>query len=143
MREDEERLFRLFEYLLQLKSECSSRIFSECGVPDITVRQIAYLKTIDKWGDITFSQLADITQNSKPTITEMIKKFERMECVYREPCPEDGRVLYIRLTRKGKRIARAEHDALRHAMAELMNSLDESEQSTIILLRKAVGYRPK
>ncbi len=138
MREYDEHLFELFERLLRLKSECSSRILSECGVPDITVRQIAYLKTIDEQGDVTFSRLADITQNSKPTITEMIRKFERMDCVYREPSSEDRRVLYIRLTRKGQRIARADHSSLRQAIGEMMKSFDEAEQEILIRLVKNV-----
>jgi DNA-binding MarR family transcriptional regulator len=139
MREGEEGLVELFEYLLRRKIERSSKIFSECGVSDITIRQISYLKTIDEQGNITFSRLAEITRNSKPTITEVIRKFERMECVLREPCPEDKRVLYIRLTEKGRRIARAEHTSLRQVIEELMDSLDEPDQERLIRLLKKSG----
>ena len=86
----------------------------------MTVKQIAYLKTIDEQGDVTFSRLAEITRNSKPTITEMINKFVRMECVYREPCPDDGRIMYIRLTEKGQKIAQAEQAALRRVIERMM-----------------------
>ncbi len=91
MMDREEQLFGEFEKLFRIKKECSSLIFSECGLSDMTVRQIAYLKVIDEQGEITFSRLAEITKNSKPTITEMINRFVRMDCVYREPCPDDGR----------------------------------------------------
>ena len=107
-------------------------VFSECGLSDMTVRQIAYLKTIDEQGEITFSRLAEVTRNSKPTITEMINRFVRMECVYREPCPDDGRILYIRLTDKGKKIAQAEHLALRKMIELMVNSLDEHEMDLLI-----------
>ena len=129
----------MFENFLRIKNECSCKIFSECGLSDITVRQIAYLRTIDEQGELTFSRLAEITRNSKPTITEMIKKFVRMECVYRERCPDDGRVLYIRLTGKGQRIARAERDSLRGVVEQMMNSLNEPEQDYLIGLLKKVG----
>jgi DNA-binding MarR family transcriptional regulator len=99
---------------------------------ELTVRQIAYLKTIDEQDEVTFSRLAEITRNSKPTITEMINKFVRMECVYRERCPDDGRILYIRLTEKGKRIAQAEHFALRTMIEQMVNSLDENETDLLI-----------
>ena len=132
MRDREEHLCEVFENLIRIKNECSCSVFSECGLSDMTVRQIAYLKTIDEQGEITFSRLAEVTRNSKPTITEMINRFERMECVYREQCPDDGRILYIRLTDKGKKIAQAEHFAL-HKMIELMgNSLDEHEMDLLI-----------
>lgn len=139
MKERREQLLELVDHLLRIRNDCSCKIFSECGIPDITVRQIAYLKTIDEQGDITFSRLAEITRNSKPTITEMIKKFERMECAYRERSPEDKRVLYIRLTGKGQRIARAEHDAMRQMIERMRESLDDFEQENLIRLLRKVG----
>jgi DNA-binding MarR family transcriptional regulator len=128
----EEHLFEVIENILRLKNECSCTIFSECGLSDLTVRQIAYLKAIAEQDEVTFSRLAEITRNSKPTITEMINKFVRMECVYREPCPEDGRILYIRLTDKGQKIAKADHHALRRVIERMMNSLDEDETDLLI-----------
>ena len=132
MRDREEYLCEVFENLIRVKNECSCSVFSECGVSDMTVKQIAYLKTIDEQEEVTFSRLAEITRNSKPTITEMINKFVRMECVYRERCPDDGRILYIRLTEKGKRIAQAEHFALRTMIEQMVNSLDENETDLLI-----------
>jgi DNA-binding MarR family transcriptional regulator len=128
----EEHLFEVIENLLRLKNECSCTIFSECGLSDLTVRQIAYLKAIAEQDEVTFSRLAEITHNSKPTITEMINKFVRMECVYREPCPDDGRILYIRLTDKGQKIAKADHHALLRVIERMMNSLDEDETDLLI-----------
>jgi DNA-binding MarR family transcriptional regulator len=128
----EEHLFEVIENILRLKNECSCTIFSECGLSDLTVRQIAYLKAIAEQDEITFSRLAEITRNSKPTITEMINKFVRLECVYREPCPEDGRILYIRLTDKGQKIAKADQHALRRVIERMMNSLDEDETDLLI-----------
>jgi DNA-binding MarR family transcriptional regulator len=128
----QELLFEVIENILRLKNECSCTIFSECGLSDMTVRQIAYLKAIAEQDEVTFSRLAEITNNSKPTITEMINKFVRMECVYREPCPDDGRILYIRLTDKGQKIAKADHHALRRVIERMMNSLDEEETDLLI-----------
>jgi DNA-binding MarR family transcriptional regulator len=128
----EEHLFEVIEHILMLKNECSCTIFSECGLSDLTVRQIAYLKAIAEQDEVTFSRLAEITHNSKPTITEMINKFVRMECVYREPCPDDGRILYIRLTDKGQKIAKADHFALRRLIERMMTSLDEDETDLLI-----------
>jgi DNA-binding MarR family transcriptional regulator len=122
----------MLEHLLMIKNECSCSIFSECGLSDMTVKQIAYLKVISEQGDVTFSRLAEITKNSKPTITEMVNKFVRMECVYREPSRDDGRILYIRLTDKGKKIAKAEEDALRRVIERMIDSLDEHELDLLI-----------
>jgi len=132
-----EHVFQVFDNLLKIRNECSCGIFSECGVPDITVKQIRYLKTIDENGEVTFSRLAEITRTSKPTVTEMINRFVRMDCAYRESCSDDRRIQYIRLTEKGQMIARAEQEALMRVIDRMVASLDEHEINALIdILRK-------
>ncbi len=138
MKDREEHLFEAVENLLKIKNECSCAIFSECGLSDLTVKQIAYLKVIDAQGDVTFSRLAEITSTSKPTITEMINRCVRMECVYRERCPDDGRIQYIRLTEKGRQIAQAEQAALRQMIERMMSSLDREELNLLVKILEKV-----
>ena len=134
-----EHLFEVFDRLIAIKNECSSEIFSECGLADMTVKQIAYLKAIDEHGDVTFSRLAEITRNSKPTITEMVNRFVRMECAYRQRSPDDGRIVYIRLTEKGRMMANAEQNALNRMVEKMVRSLDEKEVDLLIEILKKVG----
>jgi DNA-binding MarR family transcriptional regulator len=134
-----EHLFIVFENLLKIKSECSCELFSQCGLSDITVKQVGYLKTIDGCGEVTFSKLAKITSNSKPTVTEMINKFVKMECVYREKSSDDGRVVYIRLTEKGQTIARAEEKALMKVIEKMADSLDEKEIDTLVKILEKIN----
>jgi DNA-binding MarR family transcriptional regulator len=134
-----EHLFIVFENLLKIKSECSCELFSQCGLSDITVKQVGYLKTIDGCGEVTFSKLAKITSNSKPTVTEMINKFVKMECVYREKSPDDGRVVYIRLTEKGQTVARAEERALMKVIEKMADLLDEKEIDTLVKILEKIN----
>jgi DNA-binding MarR family transcriptional regulator len=137
MSEKEEHLFLVFDNLIRIKNECSNEIFSECGLSDMTLKQIRYLRVIDEQGDVTFSRLAGITRNSKPTITEMINRFVRMECVYRERCAKDRRIQYIRLTEKGQAVARAEKQAMARVIERMLETLDENELDFLIgVLRK-------
>ncbi len=137
MTDQKEHLFEVFDTLIRLKQECSCSIFSACELSDITVKQINYLKVIDTSDEITFSRLAEITSNSKPTITEMIRKLDHMGCVYRQSCPHDGRIHYIRLTGRGEKIARAEQRALEQVIERLTESLDDHEIDVLIeILRK-------
>jgi DNA-binding MarR family transcriptional regulator len=138
MMDKEEYLFEVFENILRIRNECSGNIFSECGLSEMTIKQIAYLKAIDEQKEVTFSRLAELTRNSKPTITEMINKFVRMECAYRERCPGDRRILYIRLTDKGQKIAKAEQTALRRVIERMMDSLDEHEMDLLVEILQKV-----
>lgn len=130
--EKKEHLFIVFEKLVKIKSECSCEIFSECGLSDITVKQVGYLKVIDEHKEVTFSKLAKVTRNSKPTVTEMINKFVKMECVHREKSPDDGRIHYIHLTEKGQMIARAEQRSLMKLIEKMADSLDDNEMDILI-----------
>ncbi|GLI45320.1 MarR family winged helix-turn-helix transcriptional regulator [Methanoculleus bourgensis] len=134
-----EHLVEAFGRLMVIKNECSSEIFSECGLTDLTVTQIAYLKAIDEHHDVTFSRLAEITRNSKPTVTEMVNRFVRMECAYRQKCPDDGRVTYIRLTERGRMIANAEQNALHRMIERIVRALDENEVDLLLEILKKVG----
>lgn len=138
MNEREEHLFRVLDHLLRIRNECSCSVFSECGLSDMTVKQIAYLRLIDAEGDVTFSRLAEVTKNSKPTITEMVNKCVRMDCAYRERSPDDGRIQYIRLTGKGRAIAQAEQISLQRVIERMMASLDEQEQELLVELLEKV-----
>ncbi|MGB4052375.1 MAG: MarR family winged helix-turn-helix transcriptional regulator, partial [Methanoculleus sp.] len=122
-----DRLFEVFDRLFAIKEECSSEIFCECGLDDITSRQIDYLKVIDEHRDVTFSRLAEITKNSKPTITEMVDRFVQIECAYRQRSPDDGRVVHIRLTEKGQMIATVEKNALYRRIDRMVQMLDADE----------------
>ncbi|MDD3632152.1 MAG: MarR family transcriptional regulator [Atribacterota bacterium] len=77
-------------------------------IPELTLKQIEYLKKFDKRENTTISQLAEELGLSKPTVTEMVKKFIRLDCVQKEQCSQDARVYYLFLTEKGKIIARLE-----------------------------------
>ncbi|WP_333582855.1 MarR family winged helix-turn-helix transcriptional regulator, partial [Methanoculleus bourgensis] len=101
--------------------------------------QIAYLKAIDEHHDVTFSRLAEITRTSKPTVTEMVNRFVRMECAYRQKCPDDGRVTYIRLTERGRMIANAEQNALHRMIERIVRALDENEVDLLLEILKKVG----
>jgi DNA-binding MarR family transcriptional regulator len=137
MKAGKEHLLIVIDQLIRIRNESSRAIFSECGLPDITLKQAGYLQAIDRQEDLTFSGLAAITRNSKPTVTEMINRFENMGCVYRERCPYDGRVLYIRLTDKGRQIARAEEYAVSRLIERMLESLDDDDTRLLIeILRK-------
>ena len=136
--EKKEHLFIVFEKLIRIKSECSCEIFSECGLSDITVKQVGYLKVIDEHKEVTFSKLAKVTRNSKPTVTEMINKFVKMECVHREKSPDDGRIHYIHLTEKGQMVARAEQRALMKLIEKMADSLDDNDMDTLIKILQKI-----
>ncbi|MBC3795538.1 MarR family transcriptional regulator [Acetobacterium tundrae] len=123
-------LYQAYQKLLQMEAD----FLEEGQARDITIKQVYYLRIIDQNYRVTFSQLAQETRNSKPTITELISKFISMGCVYRERSPEDGRVYFIYLTPKGKSIARAEEKTQVLLVERITNSLTDEELDQFITL---------
>jgi len=99
---------------------------------ELTLRQIEYIKKIGKYEYITISKLADILDLSKPSITQMVKKFIKLDCVYKEQCSEDGRVQFIYLTDRGKDIAEFEDLAMKKLIEKIISNIDEKEIDILI-----------
>ncbi len=53
--------------------------------------------------------------------------------------PDDGRVVYIRLTEKGQMVARAEENALMKVIEMMADSLDEKEIDTLIKILEKIN----
>ena len=100
----------------------------------LTIKQIEYLKQIDKHEHVTSSELARIFDLSKPSVTEMVKKFINIDCVYKKQCPVDGRVHYLELTERGKRIANADELTITKLVDKIIDSLNEDEIDGLIEL---------
>jgi DNA-binding MarR family transcriptional regulator len=127
-------LFQAYQKLIEMEAKLQENEVCECQALGITVKQVYYLKIIDQNQRVTFSQLAQETQNSKPTISELISKFISMDCVYRQQSDEDRRVYYIYLTPKGQSIARAQENTHVQFIEHIRNKLTEAELKELIRL---------
>jgi len=124
---------------MRIKKECRFCVIDKYNVSELTLKQIEYLKKFDEYKHVTISQLAESLKLSKPSITEMVKKFIKLDCVRKEQCSHDARVYYLYLTEKGKGIARLEQIADEDFIRRVVNCLSEEEISLLIeLLSKVV-----
>jgi len=124
--------------LHQLLSACSTEATQNLGVMDFKVSQIHQLKTIDQHKHLTFSQFAKILNVTKPSVTEIVNKLIRLDCISKHQCTEDGRIYYIYLT--GKSIARQESLRNKKLRDMILNILEEDEVETFVnLINKIAG----
>lgn len=124
---------------MRIKTECRFCVINKYNVSELTLKQIEYLKKFDEYEYVTISQLAENLKLSKPSITEMVKKFIKLDCVKKEQCNHDARVYYLFLTEKGKGIARIEQITNEDFIRRVENCLSEEEVSLLIeLLSKVI-----
>ena len=102
---DKERLSAALKRLLNLKNECHLHMTDDLGISEMSFKQLNYLKHFLGKESQTISQLAEELNLTKPTVTEMVKRFIKSGYLYKESCPNDGRVHYLKLTEKGMKVA--------------------------------------
>lgn len=128
----ENKLYETYKELMEIKGQCSHNLINELNMSELTFRQIEYIKEIKKYESITISKLSDILDLSKPTITQMMQRFIKLDCVYKEQCNKDRRVQYIHLTDRGKNIAEFEDLTIKKLIQKIISNIDEKEIDILI-----------
>jgi len=125
-------LEKIYQALSQIKCRCSVEELKALKIEDLTIKQLKYLQVINDSNELTISKLAKKLRISKPSVTSMIKKFEKMEFIYKKDCLKDGRIHYINLTEKGRKIATVEEYKNKMLVNYLFNNLDSKDIDSLI-----------
>lgn len=97
---------QVLEAILYLYTE-SRRITKELARrADLTGPQLTVVKLLEQIGDLSLSELSEKIRAQNSTVTGIIDRMEREGLVTRERSKEDRRVVYIKLTAKGRELAR-------------------------------------
>jgi DNA-binding MarR family transcriptional regulator len=72
---------------------------------DLTGPQLTVVKLLEQIGDLSLSELSERIRAQNSTVTGIIDRMVRENLVVRERSKEDRRVVYIRLTPKGRKLA--------------------------------------
>lgn len=100
-------LDQVLEAIFYLYTE-SRRVTKELARrADLTGPQLTVVKILEIFGDLSLSELSEKIRAQNSTVTGIIDRMEREDLVTRERSKEDRRVVYIRLTQKGKELSRA------------------------------------
>lgn len=96
---------QVLEAILYLYTE-SRRLTKELARrADLTGPQLTVVKMLEQIGDLSLSELSERIRAQNSTVTGIIDRMERENLVTRERSKEDRRVVYIRLTTKGRKLA--------------------------------------
>lgn len=119
-----------------LGQECNLEISDKLGMSDLQLNQLHYLKIIDRTGDMTFGKFAEILKVTKPSVTEIVNKLIRLDVVEKTRCDRDKRKFYIKLTEKGRNIARLPFLAEQRVADIIVGALEDEEIYTFIEIIK-------
>jgi DNA-binding MarR family transcriptional regulator len=96
---------RILEAIIYLYTE-GRRVTKEFARrANLTGPQLTVIKMLEQIGDLSLSELSDRIRAQNSTVTGIIDRMEREGLVVRERSTSDRRVVHIKLTDKGERIA--------------------------------------
>ena len=90
-------------YLYTESRRLTKGIAREVG---LTGPQLTVIKLLESFGDLSLSSLSERIRAQNSTVTGIIDRMEREGLVRRERSTTDRRVVYIRLSDKGSKLAR-------------------------------------
>jgi DNA-binding MarR family transcriptional regulator len=108
---------------------------------ELTGPQLTVLKVLEGVGDLSLSELSERIRAQNSTVTGIIDRMEREELVVRARSTEDRRVVHIRLTEKGARIAREIAVEPMEVFRSALESLSATEMRDLLRILTKIARR--
>jgi DNA-binding MarR family transcriptional regulator len=103
---------------------------------DLTGPQLTVVKLLEQIGDLSLSELSERIRAQNSTVTGIIDRMVRENLVVRERSKEDRRVVFIRLTPKGRKLAQ---DITVEPMEIFRSALEDLSAAEVRDLVKILG----
>jgi len=131
----------ILEAMLYLYTE-SRRLTKELARQvDLTGPQLTVLKMLEGVGDLSLSELSERIRAQNSTVTGIIDRMERESLVVRARSTEDRRVVKIRLTDKGAKIARGIAVEPMLILRDALDSLTVAETRELLKILTKIARR--
>jgi DNA-binding MarR family transcriptional regulator len=112
---------------LKMYFDACKEVYSEINFDRITRIQFKYLKAIKRMEEPTLTKLSDTFRISKPSMNEVISKFEKSGLIVKEKSLTDKRISYLRLTDVGDILATTNMLESQRAVEKIVDKLNEQE----------------
>lgn len=109
------------------------------GLKDLSISEMHLLEEVGKGGEkgLTISDIAEELKITPPSVTAAINKLEKKGYVQKNRCTQDGRVVYVTLTRLGKKIDSVHRYFHLQMIRSISKELNKEEKA--ILYKGIVG----
>ncbi len=124
---DKEELRKSFNKFLKMYFDSCKEVYEEINASRITGRQFRYLREIHKRKEATLTELAEHFQISKPSMNEVLNKFENTKIIKKRKSEIDKRYSYISLTEIGITLATSNELESKRAVTKMFETLNENE----------------
>ena len=105
--------------------------FAAVGRGELSPSLSAALATIDVYGPLTPSELAERERVKRPTATRILTNLDRLGLVTRTPDPDDGRASLVATTAAGRALLRRLRTRKNAYLAKRLRGLEPDEVETL------------
>lgn len=109
----------------------------------LTGPQLTVLKLLDSLDDLSLSELSERIRAKNSTVTGIVDRMERDGLVVRVRSQEDRRVVHIRLSERGRRLARSIAVEPMEIFEEALSSLPERDARELVRILMTLAERVK
>lgn len=99
--------------------------------PGITPSMLAALSSIERQGPLTMRDLCAVEQVQPPSMTRVVAALAEADLVARAPDPDDGRVVWVRVTAEGRRLLDRSRKRKEAYLARALRALEPGEVHTL------------
>lgn len=133
-REEREAFDRIVETLIFLYTESRRLTKEQARSHDLTGPQLTVIKLLAGIGELSLTELSESMQTRNSTVTGIIDRMESADLVKRVRSEEDRRVVKIRLTPKGKSLAKNVPIEPMALFRQALETLSAQEARTLLKL---------
>ena len=137
--DDEERALRLWIALARCYLTFSRSVAGKVSEYGLTTPQFGVLEALHHLGPLTLGDLADKLLVTGGNVTYVMDRLEEQGLVTRERCGQDRRVIWAKLTVKGREVIREVFPEHAEYVEQLAAELAPEEQDALRNLLKKLG----
>jgi MarR family 2-MHQ and catechol resistance regulon transcriptional repressor len=127
-----------FLLLMQTSKAIHERIKEEMAKNKLGITEFSVLEVLYQKGKQTIQQIGNCILVSSGSMTYVIDKLEQRGLLSRNACPEDRRMIHVRLTDNGNELMNDIMPKYHELVDDMFDSLNSDEAETLVNLMKKV-----
>ncbi len=129
---EREAFARILETLIFLYTESRRLTKDQARAHDLTGPQLTVIKLLSGIGEISLTELSENMQTKNSTVTGIIDRMESADLVKRSRSESDRRVIKIKLTSKGRALAKRVPIEPMALFRQALETLSSHEAKTLL-----------
>lgn len=117
------------------------RIKQDIACSGLNPSEFGAMELLYHKGRQTIQQIGEKILLASGSMTYLIDKLEKKGLVQRVHCPEDRRVTYIEITKKGNTLMEERFPNHQKVIEQIFDVLEEQEKEQLLVLLKKIGYQ--